>query len=102
MSCQDDLSHLMPTLYSQVNLAAKSDGTADLPPNAKEHKFVGSPSPVLPGSVARLQCQKQQEQLQQRQNYPALQRHIEYQPDMRQRKGTGRRVARRAFHLELR
>ena len=102
MSCQDDLSQLMPTLYSQVRLAGNSDSTANLRGYAKEHQLVGSPSPVLLGLAVPLHCQQPQEQLQQQQSYPTLQRHTEHQQDMAQRQGTGRRVAHRAFHLELR
>ncbi|KAL3142808.1 hypothetical protein ABBQ38_003107 [Trebouxia sp. C0009 RCD-2024] len=106
MSCQDDLSQLMPTLYSQVRLAVNSDSTANLRAYAEEHQLMGSLSPVLPGSAVPLHCQQPQEQLQlqqqQQQSYPVLQRHTQRQQDITQRQGMGRRVARRAFHLELR
>ena len=108
MSYQDDLSQLMPTIYSQVRLAANSDSTANILQYAKDYQLMGSPFPTLPSSLAPSLSQQQQEQheqeehQQQKQKQTTLQQHTRKQQGMTQTLGTGRMVACRPFNLELR
>ncbi len=96
MSYQDDLSQLMPSLYSKVKLAYGSDSTADLAQYADNHAL-----PLLISPAAEQNCQPYgpigAEQLQ-----PVLNMKPRVQQGLSQRPGTGRTVAHRAFDLMLR
>ena len=102
MSYQDDLSQLMPSLYSKVKLAYGSDNTADLAQYASNHALPAS-SALLISPAAEQNCQPygpvgaEQLPLQ-----PALNMKPRVQQGLSQRLGTGRTVAHRAFDLMLR
>ena len=103
MSYQDDLSQLMPSLYSKVKLAYGSDSTADLAQYANNHALPAS-SALLISPAAEQNCQPygptgaEQLPLQ-----PVLNMKPRVQQGLSQRhKGTGRTVAHRAFDLMLR
>lgn len=98
MSCQDDLSQLMPTLYSKVRLAVNSDSTANLLQYSKDYQLMGSPSPVPASSLIPSPGVQQQQQVEQQQQ----QNHAARQQDRTQMQGTGRVIAQRSFNLELR
>lgn len=101
MSCQDDLSQLMPSLYSRVKLAYGSDRTADLVQYTTDRaSLVNDFNGVLPSSdEPRLDCEGVVTEQQQLQPLLYINRRLQQGA---QRKGTGRAVAHRAFHLELR
>ena len=102
MSYQDDLSQLMPSLYSKVKLAYGSDSTADLAQYANNHALPAS-SVLLINPAVEQNCQPygpvgaEQLPLQ-----PALDIKPRGQQGLSQRLGTGRAVAHRAFDLMLR
>ena len=104
MSCQDDLSQLMPTLYSKVGLAVHPDSTANLLQYAKDYQLMGSPSSAPASSLIPPTGVQQQQQLGQehQQNQAALQQYTQRQQDRTQMQGTGRVIAHRSFNLELR
>lgn len=102
MSCQDDLSQLMPTLYSKVRLAANSDSTANLLQYAKDYQLMGSPSPVPASSLIPSPGVQQQQQQLEQQNHAALHQYTQRQQDRTQMQGNGRVIAHRSFNLELR
>ena len=102
MSYQDELSQLMPSLYSKVQLAYGSDNTADLAQYANNHAIPVS-SALLISPAAEQNCQPcgptgaEQLPLQ-----PVLNMKPRIQQGLSQRLGTGRTVAHRAFDLMLR
>jgi len=102
MSYQDDLSQLMPSLYSKVKLAYGSDSTADLAQYANNHALPAS-SALLISPTAEQNCQPygpfRAEQLPLQ---PVLYIKPRVQQGVSQRLGTGRTVAHRAFDLMLR
>lgn len=102
MSYHDDLSQLMPSLYSKVKLAYGSDSTGDLAQYANNHALPAS-SALLISPAADQHCQPygptgaEQLPLQ-----PVLDMKPRVQQGLSQKLGTGRTVAHRAFDLVLR
>ena len=90
MAEQDDLSQLMPTLYSRVRLTSVSDETANL----AQYKAVQYALAVPSSGVVQTQAGKLNTQLEATRPQPLL--------DARLARGTGRVVARRGFDLQLR
>ena len=91
MAEQDELSQLMPTLYSKVRLTSVSDETANL----AQYKAVQYPLAVPSSGVVQTQAGKLNTQLEApTRPQPLL--------DTRLARGTGRVVARRGFDLQLR
>ena len=101
MSCQDDLSQLMPSLYSRVKLTYGSDNTADLSRYANKRPVLdGIVSEVYPASTEQQHLPEPTAEQQRLQNTFCINPRAHQEP-MRL-KGTGRAVTHRAFHLELR
>lgn len=91
MAEQDDLSQLMPTLYSRVRLTSVSDETANLAQYRAVQHTLAVPSPgVVQTHAGKLNTQLEVTTRPQ----PML--------DTRLVRGTGRVVARRGFDLQLR
>lgn len=100
MSCNDDLSQLMPSLYSRVKLTLSADDTAELV-QYQEQQQTNSQQTDVPATSNMLEP------------YAVLARGIAVpeqvggqqsltQSGHKHAKGTGRTVARRPFDLQLR
>ena len=96
MSSHDDLSQLMPSLYSRVKLTHSADETAELMQYASLPRVPNNLNLNSPALSSKLQCQQLNVTMAPEPQLPLAQHRLF------EAKGSGRIVARRGFNLQLR